>query len=346
MQAVAAASAPSRPPDLVRGAIEQASRATGAPFDYLLRTAQRESSLDPQARAPSSTASGLFQFIEQTWLGVLRETGAQHGFAREAAQIERRPDGRYQVSDAAERERILQLRFDAQANAVMAGVFTQRNTAELSAALGRAPSQGELYAAHFLGAQGAARLLGEAQRTPDAPAAAQFPDAARANRSLFYARDGRAVSLAELRDRLAARHQGGADATAALAAAEQASGTPPPAVPEGPVFHSLFQVGARGAVAPVVQSLWGGRGQSLVASRGPEPFYPSSSGNMAAPAASPGPPPAVTAAIAPAAAGPPAQPASPAVARPGLRTVPPRVPAGPLDLLALTRGAPRPEARR
>ena len=48
-------------------ALTSASRSTGADFDYLLSTAMRESSLKPQAKSKTSSASGLFQFIPGTW---------------------------------------------------------------------------------------------------------------------------------------------------------------------------------------------------------------------------------------------------------------------------------------
>ena len=68
----------------------------------------------------------------------------------------------------------------------MAGVFTQRNRETLSHELGREPSGGDLYAAHFLGARGAAQLIETAQQSPSRPAARDFPDAAAANRSIFF----------------------------------------------------------------------------------------------------------------------------------------------------------------
>ena len=52
--------------------IRQAARETGADFEYLAQTAARESNFDPQAQARTSSAAGMFQFIEQTWLGMMR----------------------------------------------------------------------------------------------------------------------------------------------------------------------------------------------------------------------------------------------------------------------------------
>ncbi len=105
------------------------------------------------------------------------------------------------------RNEILKLRNDPTANAVMAGAFTQSNADMLKEQLGRAPSEPELYIAHFLGAPGAARLIGLAASNPNAKAADFFPGAAQANSPIFYDRPtGRARSLAQVRDVLTARY--------------------------------------------------------------------------------------------------------------------------------------------
>src|SRR6516164_10024800 len=83
----------------VTGAIQQASQATGTSFNYLLATAQVESGLNPQAGAATSSARGLFQFIEQTWLGTLKQSGAEHGYGRYADAISKTSSGHYQVTD-------------------------------------------------------------------------------------------------------------------------------------------------------------------------------------------------------------------------------------------------------
>src|SRR3546814_20136567 len=59
----------------------------------------------------------------------------------------------------------------------------------------------DLYLAHFLGVGGAAKFLSTHDRAPQATAASLFPAAARANRSIFYDRQGHARSLAEIPDR-------------------------------------------------------------------------------------------------------------------------------------------------
>ena len=192
----------------VTGAIRQAAQATGTSFQYLLATAQVESGLNPQAGASTSSARGLFQFIDQTWLATVKQSGAALGYGQYAAAISRTAFGRYEVRDPALRDAILKLRNDPTANAVMAGAFTQSNVAVLSERLGRTPSESELYIAHFLGAGGAARLIASAASSPNASAAGYFSSAAHANPSIFYDRaTGAPRSLAQVRDVLTARYE-------------------------------------------------------------------------------------------------------------------------------------------
>ena len=214
----------------VTGAIRQASQATGTSFNYLLATAQVESGLNPQAGAATSSARGLFQFIEQTWLGTIKQSGAQLGYGRYADAISKTSSGHYQVSDPALRAEILKLRNDPTANAVMAGAITKANADYLATKLGRQPSEGELYIAHFLGAGGAGRLISLAADNPNAKASDYFPHAANANSSIFYDRaTGHARSLAQMRDVLTARYDVARnDAVRAAQAASAAGATVSP----------------------------------------------------------------------------------------------------------------------
>ena len=187
-------------------AIERASATTGADFDYLMRTAARESSMDPNAKARTSSAAGLFQFIDQTWLGMVKRHGEEHGLGALADQITQTRNGRYVVADRQLRREILALRYDPEISAVMAGEFTEDSKSVLRGVLGREPNGGELYAAHFLGAGGASELIQASQRG-EASAAALFPDAARANRSIFYTKGGVARSASEVLAVLSAKHE-------------------------------------------------------------------------------------------------------------------------------------------
>jgi hypothetical protein len=274
----------------VTGAIQQASQATGTSFNYLLATAQVESGLNPQAGASTSSARGLFQFIETTWLAPIKQAGAALGLGRFADAITQTASGNYEVRDPAMRGEILKLRNDPAANALMAGAFTKGNASALSERLGRTPSEGELYIARFLGVGGAARLIGLAGSNPNARAADYFPNAAQANPSIFYDRStGAARSLAQVRDILTARydvargHQDystaataqadpAAPTNAAGSATESAAGAAPDtagitsafaaAIPtlradDTQVFHGLFADDHRTApLAPVLSALW------------------------------------------------------------------------------------------
>src|SRR5579863_7436083 len=228
----------------VTGAIRQAAQATGTSFQYLLATAQVESGLNPRAGAATSSARGLFQFIDQTWLATIKQSGAALGYGQYAAAITKTASGHYEVRDPAMRGEILKLRNNPTANAIMAGAFTKANAAVLSARLGRSPSEGELYIAHFLGAGGAARLISSAAANPNASAASYFPIAAHANTSIFYDRStGAPRTLAQVRNILTARYDVAARSrpdmntvAQAAIAPSAASATPAPsAVASGPV---------------------------------------------------------------------------------------------------------------
>jgi len=152
----------------IAGAIRDAAQATGASFDYLLATARVESGLNPNAAAATSSAGGLFQFVNQTWLATLKQAGASLGYGRYADAIVQTPSGHFDVPDPGMRREILALRSDAAANAAMAGAFTNGNAARLADKLGRPATDGELYIAHFLGSSGAAKLISTAASSPNA----------------------------------------------------------------------------------------------------------------------------------------------------------------------------------
>lgn len=280
----------SGPGDLVTSAIRSASRTTGANFDYLLNTAIRESSLNPTARAPTSSARGLYQFIESTWLTMVKEEGGKFGLGKFADAITRGADGQYRVNDPLARAQILKLRENPSVSSVMAGALAKRNAAELSESLGRKPTSGELYLAHFLGAGGARRLIQLERTNPNASAAAAFPDAARANRSIFQGANGKARNVSEVLASLTGQHD---TRPAKLQPARKnthfaalrptlssdpvtkplRSGPVPretyahPVIPgrsafaaeEGPAHHTLFRTGGakHAALSPAVKEIWG-----------------------------------------------------------------------------------------
>ncbi len=183
----------------VHAAIARAANATGVDFGYLLAQARLESGLDPHARARTSSATGLYQFTGQTWLGTLARHGADHGldWAGDAVGSA--------ASDPALRSRLLAMRHDPQLSALLAGDLANDNRVALSTTLGRDPDNAELYLAHFLGADGAGRFLAGLAADPDASAAALLPKAAAANRAIFFSASGAPRSLSGVMDLLRSR---------------------------------------------------------------------------------------------------------------------------------------------
>ena len=290
----------------VGGAIRQAAGATGTSFQYLLATAKMESNFNPRAAAPTSSARGLFQFIDQTWLGTVKEAGGKLGYGQYADAITRLPSGTYSVSDPAARSAIMALRNDPVAASAMAGVLTQSNSFKLTGAIGRRPTDSELYMAHFMGVGGASKLINAAQDRPNASGAAMFPRAAAANRSIFYDGDGQARSVAGVYNVLTQRYANAADAPAtrsvmaaagiapigavtASTGASYLAGFPDiravapvvatasspeatSAAPGEPLFKSMFQVGARSEpVSPTVRDLWGNTASITTAAASAQP---------------------------------------------------------------------------
>jgi hypothetical protein len=284
----------------VTGAIKNAAGTTGTSFQYLLTTAKMESDLNPSATATTSSAKGLFQFIDQTWLGTVKEAGTQFGYGKYADAITKSPSGTYSVSDPQAKADILKLRDDPVASSAMAGVLTQSNSFKLTGEIGRRPSDSELYMAHFMGVSGASKLINSATNNPGASGAALFPNAAAANKSIFYDQSGGARSVSQVYSVLTSRYNAAANSSStqtAMAASGVTSAqavTPTAvasnatflsrfpdlntvqvgslasnqastaaAVQEQPIFRSLFQGGERSQpISPAVQELWG-NGSSL-----------------------------------------------------------------------------------
>jgi hypothetical protein len=182
---------------VVEAAIQRASNATGVDFDFLMHAARRESGFNPNAKASTSSAAGLFQFVDQTWLATLKRHGAKYGYARYADLIEQGADGKYRVSGQEARATVMNLRLDPHASALMAGELAADHAAYLRGRVGREPTAGELYLAHVLGPSGSAKMIDAARQSPAASAASLFPEAAQSNHGLFF-RDGRAATIAEV----------------------------------------------------------------------------------------------------------------------------------------------------
>jgi hypothetical protein len=209
----------------VQNAIASASASTGVDFQYLYKQAGIESGYNANAQASTSSASGLYQFTNQTWLGVLKAHGAEHGLSWAANAITRDANGHYSVSDDTTKQEILALRQSPETSAAMAGEYASDNKDILQAKLGRETNSTDLYMAHFLGPAGATRFLKAKDADPDQAAASVMPAAARANKWVFYDKAGNPRSLADVYARFAARFDQAAPAATGSSTVRMASKT-------------------------------------------------------------------------------------------------------------------------
>jgi hypothetical protein len=145
-----------------------------APADiqkYLQATALVESGGNASARAGTSSAGGMFQFIDSTWKQMTKEMGKDYS---------------------------LQDKFDPKKASEVMAYFTQKQKGQLEKGIGRQASNTDLYMAHFLGAGGATKFLNAMQKNPGQSAAAMDPAAAKANKNIYYDKSGRERSLQEV----------------------------------------------------------------------------------------------------------------------------------------------------
>jgi len=157
-----------------RQLIENAAQKFGVSANVLASIAQRESGGNVNAKNPDSSATGLFQIVKGTWDGLVSRYGKMAGVSPDASP------------------------YNPTANALMAAALARENTEVLKSLVGREPTGGEIYAAHFMGGAGAVHLIRMTQKQPDAPAAAVFPSEAAANPTIFYTKDGMPKSVADV----------------------------------------------------------------------------------------------------------------------------------------------------
>lgn len=152
--------------------LDEVSAETGVNPDLLKTVAAIESGLDPNAKAETSTATGLFQFIKSTWNAVVGKHGSKYGIPKNANPL------------------------DPKYNALMGAEYIKDN-AEKLASSNKKPNATDVYLAHFLGAGGARRFL---SANPYTTAANMMPAAAKANRNIFYSSTGRPKTVGEIYD--------------------------------------------------------------------------------------------------------------------------------------------------
>lgn len=150
------------PSTSVAQSIEKASQQTGVDKSLMYAMAKQESGFDAGAAAKTSSAKGLFQFIKGTWDGMVQKYGAKYPILKEKG-----PN-------------------DPDANALAGALYIKENSDYLTK--NNIPVNAtNIYAAHFLGAGGAKTLL---TAEPTAQADKILPQAASANKPIFYEKDG------------------------------------------------------------------------------------------------------------------------------------------------------------
>ncbi len=157
-----------RIPAGVMDAIRSAAQESGIDPHLLAAVAWRESRFDPGARSQRSSAKGLLQFTEGTWLQAIRDYGAQHGAGAYAAAVQRQRSGALAVPDARLRSDILQRRSDPVLSAELAAEGMRLQRAAMQDRLGRSVRSADLYLLHVLGPSGSARFLSAVAQHPTA----------------------------------------------------------------------------------------------------------------------------------------------------------------------------------
>ena len=266
--AVAAPAAATAAP--VRAAIARAAQATGVDFTYLLAQAQLESGLNPAARAATSSATGLYQFTKATWAQTLAKHGADLGLPGGAGVSAA-------FGDPATRARLMALRGDPSASAMMAADLAGDNQVALTNQLGRPPSSAELYLAHFLGSDGAGKFLAALNTDPAQSAAALLPRAAASNAAIFHDASGQPRSVGAVMALIKGRMDGALQASGTgditdpleTALAGEYGGTPPTiAAPQsfgGPIAQEFAQAQAQAGAGSDAPQTTGSMADTLAA---------------------------------------------------------------------------------
>lgn len=139
-----------------------------------------ESSLNPYAKASTSSATGLFQFINQTWMSLIRLYGKECGV------------NVGMLSD----EDLKNLRFDPKLSTHMMCRLIKENqnymVTRIQIGEVRKIDNTCLYLAHFMGAPKATKLLNMFSNKDRTLCHEVFPSEAKANKNIFFDKSGKA----------------------------------------------------------------------------------------------------------------------------------------------------------
>ena len=186
----------------ILAAIRLGNFRTGVEFSFLMELAAIESSFNPGAEARSSSAAGLYQFKDESWLDAVKRYGRKYGMGKYAAQVEYVVNGKGDrqpvIRDAALQQRVLDLRKNPMMSALLAAENVKQNMKQLVHSLDREPGRTELYLTHFFGASGAISFLKALEKNPDRIAGEIFPGPAKRNRNIFRMQSRKPRTVAEV----------------------------------------------------------------------------------------------------------------------------------------------------
>jgi hypothetical protein len=133
---------------------------------------------------PTSSALGIAQFIDSTWLRTIKRPDVAAVMGIDLSQS----DGE-----------LLELRKNPELAIMASAALARDNNSIMKKVIGRDANAGELYMAHFLGANGAIKLIQAYKNMPDQRAKDIFPEQAKANKPVFeYKKTGKHKTIAEV----------------------------------------------------------------------------------------------------------------------------------------------------
>jgi hypothetical protein len=159
----------------VKDTILASAKMVGVNPDLMIKVAAVESGFNPNAKAKTSSASGLFQFTKAAWMDTVNKHGSKYGLSLDNASP-----------------------FDAKANSLMGAHLIKDNERFLSSVIPDGVTATDIYMSHFLGPSGARAFFNALKQNPNGIASVALPNAAEANPSIFYTKEGRARTLQEI----------------------------------------------------------------------------------------------------------------------------------------------------
>ena len=152
--------------------IEASAKSVGIDPKLATAVAAVESDFKPNAGNGSSSAKGLFQFIDDTWKEQISKYGSKYGLPPNSSV------------------------FDPKANALMGAQYIKTNVESLKQTTDTVGPV-EAYMAHFLGLGGAKEFLGAMKSSPETIGSELMPKAASKNTETFTSK-GKALTLKEI----------------------------------------------------------------------------------------------------------------------------------------------------